>query len=53
MPESPATLRDRIRDLLARTPRLKATEIAQMLGSDRREVNRCLSYELVGHAGGE
>jgi very-short-patch-repair endonuclease len=33
---------------LKRKPGLKASELATALGRDRREVNRCLSYELAG-----
>jgi very-short-patch-repair endonuclease len=33
---------------LQRNPGRKASELANALGRDRREVNRCLSYELAG-----
>jgi very-short-patch-repair endonuclease len=42
-------LKERILEALQQKPGLKAAELAQVLGSERREVNRCLSYELAGH----
>jgi len=41
-------LRDRILDELSRKPRQKAAELAQVLGCDRRDLNRCLTFELAG-----
>ena len=41
-------LRQLILEELQRKPGLKASELAKALGRDRREVNRCLSYELAG-----
>lgn len=46
---APATsLRDRILEELARKPGQKAAELAATLRAERRDVNRCLSYELTG-----
>jgi very-short-patch-repair endonuclease len=41
-------LRQLVLEVLQRKPGLKASELAIALGRDRREVNRCLSYELAG-----
>ncbi|MCW5631812.1 MAG: AAA family ATPase [Rubrivivax sp.] len=41
-------LRDRVLEVLRGKPDLKAVELAEVLGVERREVNRCLSYELAG-----
>lgn len=41
-------LKDRILEQLKRKPGQKAAELAQALGCERREVNRCLSFELAG-----
>jgi very-short-patch-repair endonuclease len=41
-------LRDRILDELKRRPGQKAADLAQALGCDRREVNRCLTFEIAG-----
>jgi hypothetical protein len=41
-------LRQLVLEELQRKPGLKASELAAALGRDRREVNRCLSYELAG-----
>lgn len=41
-------LKERILEELQRKPGLKAAELAQVLGCERREVNRCLSYDLAG-----
>jgi len=41
-------LQQLIIETLQRRPGLKAAELATALGRDRREVNRCLSYELAG-----
>ena len=41
-------LKQLIVEALQQKPALKATELANALGRDRREINRCLSYELVG-----
>lgn len=48
MTEATLSLKERIAAELARVPGRKATELAAALGIDRREVNRCLSYELTG-----
>src|SRR5262252_8952406 len=40
-------LKDRILEELRRKP-LRAAELAQALGCDRREVDRCLTSELIG-----
>ena len=42
-------LKDRILDELKRRPGQKAAELAQALGCERREVNRCLTFEVAGH----
>src|SRR5438552_439663 len=41
-------LKERILDQLSVKQSLKASELAQSLGCERREVNRCLSSELAG-----
>jgi len=41
-------LKDRILDELKRRPGQKAAELAQALGCERREVNRCLTFEVAG-----
>jgi predicted transcriptional regulator len=41
-------LKDRVLAELRRKPGMKAAELAELLGVDRREVNRCLAHELVG-----
>lgn len=41
-------LGDRILDELSRAPGQKASELARALGCERRDVNRCLSFELAG-----
>ena len=41
-------LRDRILEGLRARPDQKAIELAQSLGVERREVNRCLTYDLRG-----
>lgn len=48
MTEATISLKERIAAELARAPGRKATELAAALGIDRREINRCLSYELTG-----
>jgi very-short-patch-repair endonuclease len=48
MSETTKPLRQLILEELQRKPGLKAAELAAALGRDRREVNRCLSYELAG-----
>ena len=48
MTDPTVTLADRVLAELRRTPGLKAAELAESLGAERRDVNRCLSYELVG-----
>ena len=48
MPDAIKPLKGRIVDELALHPGLKAAEIARALGCERREVNRCLGYELAG-----
>jgi hypothetical protein len=45
--QTPA-LKDRVLAELKRKPGMKATELAELLGVDRREVNRCLAHELAG-----
>jgi very-short-patch-repair endonuclease len=42
------SLRDLVLEALQQKPGLKASELARALGRERREVNRCLSYELAG-----
>lgn len=46
--EATSTLKERVLEELGRAPGRKASELASALGAERREVNRCLSYELVG-----
>jgi hypothetical protein len=41
-------LKDRVLAELQRKPGLKAAELAELLGAERREVNQCLAYELAG-----
>lgn len=41
-------LKERIVELLRTSPGLKGSDIAVRLNVDRRDVNRCLSYELAG-----
>ena len=41
-------LRQLILEALQRNPGLKASELATALGRERREINRCLTYELAG-----
>ncbi len=41
-------LRELVLEALQQKPGLKASELARALGRERREVNRCLSYELAG-----
>ena len=41
-------LPERILEALKTRPNQKAIELAQMLGVDRREVNRCLTHNLAG-----
>lgn len=48
MPETSKPLRQQVIDVLQQKPGLKASELADALGRDRREINRCLSYELAG-----
>lgn len=50
MPDSTTNvpLADRILAELRRKPNQKAAELANALGADRREVNRCLSHQLAG-----
>lgn len=48
MPEAANSVRQLILAELQRTPGLKAAELADALGRERREINRCLSYELAG-----
>ena len=43
-----SSLPDRIVEALQKRPNQKAVELAQALGVDRREVNRCLTYNLAG-----
>lgn len=38
----------RILDALQKQPNQKAIDLAQGLGVDRRDVNRCLTYNLAG-----
>jgi very-short-patch-repair endonuclease len=42
------SLPERILEALKTRPNQKAIELAQTLGVDRREINRCLSYSLAG-----
>ncbi len=48
MPETAKPLRQQIVEVLQQKPGLKASELADALGRERREINRCLSYELAG-----
>ena len=48
MPEVVKPLKDRILEQLRHKPDQKAAELAKALGCERREVNRCLSFELAG-----
>lgn len=48
MPEVLNSLRQKILAELQLGPALKAAELAEALGRDRREINRCLSDELAG-----
>ncbi|MBX9961543.1 MAG: AAA family ATPase [Burkholderiales bacterium] len=48
MSETSPGLRERVLAELRRSPGRKASELAAALGVDRREVNRCLTYELAG-----
>ncbi len=48
MNQQAQALKDRVLAELKRKPGLKAAEIAELLGADRREVNRCLAHELTG-----
>lgn len=48
MTDPTVTLADRVLAELRRAPGLKAAELAESLGAERRDVNRCLSFELVG-----
>ncbi len=41
-------LKDRVLAELQRKPGLKAAELAELLGADRRAVNQCLTYGLAG-----
>jgi very-short-patch-repair endonuclease len=41
-------LADRILAALQRQPAQKAADLAQLVGADRREVNRCLRHDLAG-----
>lgn len=45
--QAPA-LEDRVLAELRRKPGQRAAELAELLGVERREVNRCLAYELAG-----
>ena len=47
MPEA-VLIRELILAELLRRPGLKAAELADALGRERREINRCLSHELAG-----
>jgi very-short-patch-repair endonuclease len=48
MAEAAKPLRQLVLESLQRTPGRKASELATALGRDRRDINRCLSYELAG-----
>jgi very-short-patch-repair endonuclease len=48
MPETAKSLRELILEELKRKPGRKASELADALGRERREINRCLSFELAG-----
>lgn len=47
-PEELRPLSERILEALRERPGLKGSELAGYLGCERRDVNRCLSYELAG-----
>lgn len=42
------SLPERVFEALQKRSNQKAVELAQVLGVDRREVNRCLTYNLAG-----
>lgn len=44
----PQSLPEQVLEALRKRPNQKAVELAQVLGVDRREVNRCLTYNLAG-----
>ena len=48
MNDSPPVLKERVLAALRNSSGLKASELAQALGVERREINRCLSFELTG-----
>ena len=41
-------LRELVLEALQKKPGLKASDLARALGWERREVNRCLHYDLAG-----
>jgi very-short-patch-repair endonuclease len=48
MTETAQPLRQQILEALKQQPALKAQELANILGCDRRDINRCLSNDLTG-----
>ncbi len=48
MPDTVKPLREQVVEVLQKKPGLKASELATSLGRERREINRCLSYDLAG-----
>src|SRR5688500_3077199 len=48
MSASPKSLPQQVIALLQQKPGQKASELAYALGRERREINRCLTYELAG-----
>lgn len=48
MSDAAKPLPQQIIHVLQQKPGLKASELAHVLGRERRDINRCLSYELVG-----
>ncbi len=47
-PKLPEDLGAKILQLLEKSPASKAVELARLLGVDRRDINRCLTYTLSG-----
>lgn len=48
MNDSPLALSERVLGELRKTPGRKANELAEALGVERRDISRCLTYELAG-----
>lgn len=46
--DSPPALEQRVLAELQRAPGRKASELAEALGVERRDINRCLAYVLAG-----